>query len=135
MSVQTNQIVLIPNIPAYPLYASDSGKILITPQTVGAVAVVISLPAPAINIHYRFINGSVGALDGTVTITATAAILFGNILFGPTDGIAFQGISGSTSINFLTAKSVKGDVIDMYSDGINWYVQGLTRVAGAITLA
>ncbi len=132
--VQSNQIVILPYANTI-INAADTGKILITPQTAGAVAVVYTLPLPAAGLHYRFINGAPAALSGTVQIntSAAAAILFGSVITGPTNGVALLAVSAKTQIRFLTAVSVLSDSIDLYSDGTNWYVNGMSQIAGGIT--
>ena len=131
--VQTNQVILVPNAN-YNVDASDTGKILMTPQTAGAVAVVYTLPAPAAGLHFRFVNGAPAALSGSVQINtaAAAAILFGNVISGPTLGVAFLAVSGSTQIRFLTAVSVLSDY-DLYSDGTNWYVNAMSHGGRTVT--
>src|SRR4051794_918561 len=57
--IQSNQIVLVPNIASYAVSVADTGKIFILPQTtVGVGAIAITLPAIASGLHYRFFNGS-----------------------------------------------------------------------------
>ncbi len=132
--VQSNQRILLPYL-ATNINVADTGKILITPQTAGAVAVTYTLPTPAAGLHYRFINGASNALSGSVTITAGNTILFGSAISGPTNGVALLAVFGSTSINFLTATSLFGDFIDLYCTGSNWAVDARSQVAGGITVA
>ena len=133
--LQTNQIVILPGANAN-ISSSDTGKIMMTPQTAGGVASVYTLPVSAAGLHYRFINGAAAALNGSVQINTNgaAAILSGNVITGPTNGVALLAVSGNTQIRFLTAASVLGDYIDLYSDGTNWYVNANSRVAGGITV-
>ena len=133
--VQSNQIVILANANDN-INTSDTGKILITPQTAGAVTPIYTLPLPAAGLHYRFINGSAGALNGSVQINTNGAagILYGNVIGGPVNGIALLAVSANTQTRFLTAASLVGDFIDLISDGTNWYVNAVTRVGGAITV-
>ena len=134
--LQTNQIVILPYVNS-TISVIDTGKVFITPQTAGAVDVVYTLPAPSAGLHYRFINGAPAALSGSVQINTNvaAAILYGQLITGPTDGVALQAIAGSTQIRFLTAVSLLSDVIDLYSDGTSWFVNAVSQVAGGITLS
>jgi len=131
--VQTNQIVLLPLV-SITINASDSGKILMTPQTAGAVTFVYTLPTLAPGLHYRFINSAPLALNGSVQINAQAGTLYGQVITGPTNGVGFLAVTGSTQIRFLTAKSILGDFINLTCDGTNWYVEAISSVAGAITV-
>jgi len=132
--VQSNQIVVLP-YAATTVQSADTGKILMTPQTAGAVAVTYTLPAAAAGLCYKFINGAAGALNGSVNITAPGAnTLIGNVITGPTGGVALLAVNGNTTIRFLTAVSLIGDFIELLSDGTNYYVNAQSRVAGAITI-
>lgn len=131
--LQSNQTLLLPYANT-TIAIADTGKILLTPQTAGAVPVVYTLPTAAAGLHYRFVNSAAAALSGTVQINAAAGTLFGNVITGPTNGVALLAVPGSTQIRFLTAASVRGDFIDLYCDGTNWYVNAMSQVAGAITI-
>ena len=129
--IQSNQIIKIPNVPAYSVSAADTGKIMITPQTVGAINVVCTLPLMSPGLHFKFINGSPLALDGNIEIVGEAGSIFGSVLSGPVDGVAFKEIDGDTNL-FFDAESVKGDFIDLYCDGDYWFVHAVSRVAAGI---
>ena len=59
--IQSNQNIIVPNAN-YNVNASDTGKIFILPQTTAGVGnIVLSLPAPAAGLHFRFVNGSAAA--------------------------------------------------------------------------
>jgi len=126
--VQTNQIVILPD-EDLDISETDTGKIFIGPQATIA-------PTPKSGLHYKFINGAPLALAQSVQINTNAAagILYGSVITGPTGGIAFLAVSANTQIRFLAATSVLGDTIELSSDGTNWYVNGISRVAGGITV-
>jgi hypothetical protein len=132
--VQSNQIIKLPAIAAFPINAADTGKVMIMPQTVGADLIYV-LPTPAAGLHYRFINGAALALNGVTAVTASAVIIYGSIITGPTGGVALTPVNGNTLIGFQTATSLRGDYIDMYCDGTNWYCDGRSRVAAGIEIA
>ncbi len=127
--VQTNQIVNLP-LAVQTLSVNDSGKIIITGQTAGG-GFLYTLPLPAAGLHYRFINGAALALNGSLNITTNAgnAIIFGGVTMGPTGGVALIPVNGSTFIGFNSAASLRGDYIDLISDGTNWYCDAHSRVA------
>ncbi len=131
--VQSNQVILLPYINT-TISTVDSGKFLITPQTTGAAA-VYTLPAVAMGLHYRFINGAPAALNGSVQINtpAAATILNGSVVGGPTGGVALLAVVDGTQIRFLTAVSELGDFIDLTCDGTYWYVDARTQAGGGIT--
>jgi len=130
--IQSNQVVSLPNTNL-TISAVDTGKIMITPQTVGATNITFTLPSLAAGLHYRFINGAPAALSGTVLILSqTANSIFGSILTGPTLGVALKDVNGQTQTGFLTGISIRGDYIDLTCDGTNWYIDGRSRVANGV---
>jgi len=131
--IQSNQIVTLPYVNI-TIDVADSGKILMTPQTAGGVDVVYTLPTLEAGLHYRFINNAGLALNGSVQINAPAGTLYGQVITGPLGGVAFLAVSGSTQIRFLTAESTFSDFIDLYCDGLHWYVEAASSTAGAITV-
>lgn len=134
--IQTNALVLLPASAAVNISVNDTGKIMITPQTAG-VGFVYTLPAPEPGLHYRFINGASLALNGTVAITTTGAvaIIYGSIVNGPTNGVQLVAVNGNAIIGFNNAVSLRGDYIDLTSDGTNYYVDARSRVANGIAVA
>jgi len=133
--VQTNQNILVPNAN-YAVNASDTGKIFILPQTtIGAGAFTVTLPALSAGLHYRFINGSPAASAATISITATAAVLFGQAVMGPVGGVSLLPINANTTLNFITTVTLRGDYADYYCDGTYWYVTANARTAGSFTVA
>ena len=123
--IQTNQIILVPNAAGYAISAIDTGKIFILPQTT----------------HYR-VNGSAAIAAANVTLTATAAIMHGQLIQGPKNGVGLTALTGSTTITFVigvvgppASGSLKGDFVDLYSDGTLWYIQGASSRVGSMTVA
>jgi hypothetical protein len=135
--IQSNEVIQLP-YTATTLTLADSGKTLMTPQTAGAVSVTYTLPdvLAAIGCHYRFINGAAAALSGSVIIAGAAAnLLRGVVIQGPVGAPLSVSVAGSSNIRFVTAASLRGDYIDLYSDGVCWLVSAVTAIAVAITVA
>ena len=127
--VQSNQIVRLPELVAYSINASDSGKIMITPQTSGT-SFIYTLP---LGLHYRFINGATLALNGYVEIATSGGVgIYGSVICGPDNGMQFKSIQGDLTITFQSGTSIEGDFIDLVSDGITWYLDGRSQTAGGI---
>ncbi len=140
--IQTNQIINVPNVLAYAVSAADTGKTLILPQTTALGTVAITLPAPATGLHYRFINGSAAIAVSTVTIAATGAIIHGQIVQGPTNGVSLTPVVGLTTLTLALGVagppaigSIKGDYADFYSDGTLWYLQAASSRTLSMTIA
>ena len=134
--IQSKSSVVLP-YAATTINLSDSGKLLVTPQTAAAVGVTYTLPAVASSAgaHFRFVNGAPAALSGSVTITAPANTLRGMVSQGPVGAPSSVSVTNSTSILFVTAASIRGDCIDIYCDGSAYYVNATTAIAVAITVA
>ncbi len=129
--VQSNQVILLPDLAGSLINAADTGKIMITPAT--AVGCLYVLPAFAAGLHFRFINGAPGALAAAIVIASTAAnTIYGSVIMGPTGGVALLALNGNTNVSFVNGVSLKGDYIDLYCDGTNWYVEARSRVLGGI---
>lgn len=132
--VQSNQPINLPDA-AYTVSPVDSGKIMFV-NTVTANR-TYTLPLPAAGLHYRFINKAPGALGGNVIIATNggAAIMNGIIIQvgAAVNATRSLPVAGSVSNTFVTAVSLIGDCVDVYSDGTSWFVQSLSTVNGGIT--
>ncbi len=140
--VQSNQVVSIPSVAAYAVSISDTGKIMMLPQTVAGVAIAITLPAVAPGLHYRFINGSPLIAAAAITIAAAGAIIHGQIIQGPTNGVSYTPAAGLTTLSLAigvvgppATGSIKGDYADFYSDGVLWYLQAASSRILSMTIA
>lgn len=51
-----------------------------------------------------------------------------------TGGNADSETSGADTINFVGGTAVKGDYVDIYCDGTNWYAYGFCDADGGITI-
>ena len=96
--------------------------------TPGAANHIVTLPSPLIpGLRYSFIHSAIVAYS--ITFNAGAGLLRGYYVL---DG-AVTGIAGSASIAF-TATATPGDVIEMLSDGTNWYTTGNTSAAAGLAV-
>lgn len=133
--VQTNQISQLTapvGAGAVTVNAADTGKKLLIPVLGGAGAntIAITLPALAAGLNYTFIA------QGTLVSAATIAAPVGNIMCGQIQNNA-AGVSTITAkanaanVQF-TATAVIGDQVNLYCDGVKWYVQGFSSVAAGL---
>jgi len=106
------------------LTAADSGRIFLV--TSGA-AYAITLPAVATSagIYYKFIHTDTKANAVAIAITGAAALMAGHWRQVNGTATAAAGDGVSTGLSF-TATADRGDVIDVYCDGIKWYCYGST---------
>lgn len=99
--------------------------------TIAADDVDITLPDPCNGVNYKFVVKS-NATTNVCNIVAPAAILKGTIVGLNTDGgnaTICNNVAGTT-ITF-TAASLKGDLIYLFSDGTNYYVEAKSTGPGA----
>ena len=116
---------------AYSVPYSENGMTYVLTLAAGFAT---TLPAPKAGAKYRFVNGL--SNTGAHTIVATSTLIVGSIdscdLNAATDS-AFSA-TGATTITLAANKSVKGDWVEIVSDGTNWYLSGSCSVFDAITL-
>ena len=75
---------------------------------------------------------------GAITIAAGSAIMYGRVLEGEVDtSDDAPGSSGATGqSNFIIGTAAnRGDWISLISDGVYWYVNGVTALDGSVTVS
>ncbi len=128
--VQTNQPILLPNA-AYAVNASDTGKLMII-NTVTAGR-TYTMPAPTAGLHYKFINMAAGAIGGTIDIDCGVGLVNGGMICCNGAAAVAVPVTANRHINFVTAATLKGDNVDLYADGTNWSVIGISGAVGGLT--
>ena len=91
-----------------------------------AAGAVLTLPAPARGLKYKFVVGALFATTDWV-ITATGAIMQGAIMEAST----VQAVANATTINLELGAETLGDWVSLESDGTNWFVAGACTGAAA----
>lgn len=113
------------------LTAAEVGKHLILNSATGFVT---TLPLPAVGLEYFF---HIGATEPTTThtiVTATSAnIIVGNITSPEDAAGAVSTVTDADTISFIASKAVHGDYAHVYSDGTNWYLDGMCKVQDGMT--
>ena len=95
--------------------------ISLIPHTGGdGYTITVTLPAPGAGLSYSFraLNGSGAHVN---TIQAPSAVLTG-VLACDNGTVDIDG----TSIQFKSAKLFEGTQLNFLSDGVNWYVNGVS---------
>lgn len=121
---------IIPITVSAVLSAANSGSQVNINSAAAAVA--ITLPAVANGLHFTFIVCS-ATLANAVTIGAGSAIILGSLL--SSDGTAVTGgaVTTAKSNLIIGTTAAFGDKYELISDGVKWYVTGVTAVHGSIT--
>jgi len=111
--------------------AADSGKTFFLNNATGFDT---ALPAPALGLRFRFIVGATAPTSGnhTLTTASNATVIFGSFSTAA-DGTACGIGATEDTISFVASTAITGDMVDIISDGTNWYTQGQCAVATAIT--
>jgi len=107
------------------LVSKDAGDILLD-----AVGEAITLPAPTAGLRYRFLITEAPATSDWV-ITATGALVDGSV----TEAGLVQLLAGETTLTIAFANALKGDWLELYSDGTRWFASGQFSVASSFTTA
>lgn len=131
--VQTNQTVLLLNANN-TISAADTGKTILIPVLTVATR-VITLPALASGLHYRFVV-NVGAIAGLTRIARLTPAAGGT----PVNGVLINNNAGAATVVAkngaatadFTATAVTGDYIDAYCDGVSWFLSGASSVAAGL---
>lgn len=133
--LQTNARVQLTNANT-AISAVNTGKIHFIPAlTVGTKT--YTLPPVAAGLHYRFIAAPVGAnlsQIAAIVAPAAAAIIQGALVNTNTGAGNVSTIVAKANGTFarFTATAVKGDYIDLYCDGTNWHVSGISSVIAGL---
>ena len=109
------------------LDASNNGTTFIVPAMSNTCAV--SLPANALGagMSWKFqVNGTVG---NAMTLTAATATTIKGVLL-LSGGIVIKTAATTTVI---TATAVAGDVMTIYGDGTNWYINAVSSAAAGFS--
>jgi|CEGF01.1.fsa_nt_gi hypothetical protein len=106
------------------LTAADSGKTYI----LDATGEVITLPAVAAGLKFKFICSAATATTDWTIVSATNVIQGSAIVAG-----AVVPAADENTISLVATKTLPGDFVEVVSDGTNWYAFGNAVTAAAIT--
>jgi len=111
--------------------ASETGKTFILNT---ATAFVSTLPAPAAGLEFTFrIGATEPTTSHTVVTNASANIINGN-LCSPEDAAGSVSVAvDSDTVSFIASKALHGDYAHFWSDGTNWYLDGMCSVQDGMT--
>ena len=117
----------------YTLYSKDSGATIL----LAANDVNVTLPSAEAGLHFSFIMAADYATAVCTVVQAAASEDFYGSVYGSSQGEsagtdADVAGSGDTKITFAAA-SLKGDRVELVSDGTGWFVRAYAQVYTAIT--
>ena len=137
---------LLPTDPVNPVAVPATGGTislelqqsctLIAIPTQTTANLILTLPAPAAGLRYRFvIAGNLATYTATVTTNGSANLFYGTFLNNNSGTANITSVAGHHNIVF-SASTLIGDSVEVASDGTNWYiVRGFSAVAGGLASA
>lgn len=113
------------------LTAEDSGKHFIL-NTVTAFAT--TLPAPLASMEFWFhIGATEPTTSHTIVTNASANVIVGNIATTEDALGSVATVTDADTISFIASKAVHGDFAHVWSDGTNWYLDGMCKAQDGMT--
>tara|TARA_R100001244_G_scaffold37899_1_gene34438 strand:- start:618 stop:1094 length:477 start_codon:yes stop_codon:yes gene_type:complete len=99
-----------------------------------ATARIQTLPSPAAGLEYWFYVGATEPTGTHTVVTASSAnIIVGNVA-SPEDAAGHVAtVTDADTISLVASKAVHGDFAHVWSDGTNWYLDGMCKVQDGIT--
>jgi hypothetical protein len=119
---------------AFTPIQADSGTHFILDADGKAITLGLAT-AFEIGTWFRFVVGE--TLSASWTLTAAGdTLLHGRIQGGGTNDAAAGTTAGTGEdvITFVTGQAEEGDYVEMFTDGVNWYIQGHCELAANITV-
>jgi len=99
-----------------------------------ATARIQTLPSPAAGLEYWFYVGATEPTGTHTVVTASSAnVIVGNVA-SPEDAAGHVAtVTDADTISLVASKAVHGDYAHVWSDGTNWYLDGMCKVQDGIT--
>lgn len=111
--------------------ASENGKHFVLNDATPAI--VMTLPLPKVGLEYWFhIGANAPTATHTIVPNGSANIIVGN-LTSPEVSALVVVVQDADSINFILNLAVHGDFAHVYSDGTNWFLDGMCAVQDGMT--
>ena len=113
------------------ILASESGTHFILNAT---TAFTSTLPDPLEGMSFYFHIGPVEpATTHKIVTSGSADIIVGNITSPEDAAGSVATVTDADTISFIASKAVHGDFAHVWSDGINWYLDGMCKVQDGMT--
>jgi len=102
-----------------------------------ATAFVSTLPAVAAGLEFWFHCGATEPGSGqthTIVTDSSANVIVGNVCSPEDAAGSVATVTDADTVSFVAQKAVHGDFVHVWSDGTNWYLDGMCKVQDGITL-
>jgi hypothetical protein len=124
-NVGPNQVVAMGTAASVNLNVAQSGTTFLMNPT-QAQTVNLPIVAACTGVSYKFISTTANP-GFNYTITPQTSVLSGLICGAST----FVACQGKATIATVSANILIGDFIELFSDGVNWYVKAYAKTSGA----
>lgn len=115
------------------LTTADCGKTLVLNS---ATEFVTTLPAPVAGCRFKVVVRAAPASASYTVVTASSAnIIEGQVASSEDAAGSVVTAADADTITFVDGAAIKGDYVDLISDGTNWFVSGMCAVQDGITTA
>lgn len=133
--------IFIPDAAAYSVLAKHSGMVHIFPNLTADITV--TLPTVALGLYYRFIYGGIAAdaQDWLISTGFDVNYFMGGVIHVDTDAgagadeIVLVAPDGNSNSKFDFDVPQPGTTIEMFCDGLLWYINGFAVGTTAPTFA
>lgn len=115
---------------AKTLVAGDSGKTFFL-NLAGGFAV--TLPSPVLGLKFKFVVSTAPTTAYTVVTASSANIIHGQVSSAEDAAGSVATAASADTISFVASKAIKGDYVEVESDGTSWFVSGMCNVQDGIT--
>lgn len=126
--LENSEVVAATNV----ITAAEAGKTFYLSHATEFVSTLPAVSTVSAGTVFRFVVDAAPVGDDYTVITGNTleTVIFGTVTV---NGAVVGGISEDT-ITFADGVAIKGDWVEVRSDGTSWYVSGQGFAAGAITL-
>jgi hypothetical protein len=114
--------------------AAETGSVFFLAH---ATEFVSTLPAVAAGLHFTFIVGLAPSGASYTIVGASGTPIVGHVLSTDVNSATdpdFE-VTGVLTITIVNSKAVKGDMVELWCDGTNWYATAKCSVFDAITFS
>jgi hypothetical protein len=119
--------VFVPDATPYTVLAANSGRLHVILEQ--ASSITLNLPVIAAGLSYKFIMGGVATeAQNWVIVATTPSFLNGGVAWVDlNDAESNLGVvygNGSSHLTLTATTPAAGTVIEIYSNGTEWFVHG-----------
>lgn len=113
------------------IVTSMNGAVINATQAAGTITLPLAATAQGFRIRIQISTSAAGVL--AISAGAASACIRGTVIDATLAGALQIPVTNSSAVNFI-ANNLNGSYLDFICDGVNYYVSGMTKMPGGITL-